>query len=58
MTAEAPADVEAPAAPGPRFAENPLFTTPTTVADCRADYEANAELRRKFDATAKRQHGG
>lgn len=33
-------------------------TAPLTVADCRDDYAAGAELRRKFDATAKRQQRG
>lgn len=32
-------------------------TVPATVAACRDDYAAGAELRRKFDATARRQHG-
>lgn len=31
-------------------------TAPATVALCRADYAAGAELRRLFDATAKRQY--
>jgi hypothetical protein len=31
-------------------------TAPATVATCRDDYAAGAELRSKFDATAKRQY--
>lgn len=31
-------------------------TAPATVAACRDDYAAGAELRRLLDATAKRQY--
>jgi len=57
VTAKKPAAAQEPAeTPAPKFAANPLYATPTTVAECQADYQANAELRDKFDATAKRQH--
>lgn len=57
MTDEKPAQAERPETPGPKFAESTICTTPATVEQCRADYQAGAELRRLFDATAKRQHG-
>ncbi|MFH8926366.1 hypothetical protein ACH4D4_04855 [Streptomyces pristinaespiralis] len=58
MTAEKPAvETDAPETPGPKFAKCPICTTPATVDQCKADFEAGAELRRLFDATAKRQHG-
>jgi hypothetical protein len=56
MTAEKPAAAE-PETPGPKFAADTVCTTPATVDRCREDYQAGAELRRLFDATAKRQHG-
>ncbi|MEU0393836.1 hypothetical protein ABZ208_13835 [Streptomyces sp. NPDC006208] len=37
-------------------AESTVATTPATVADCRADYKAGADVRERFDATAKRQY--
>lgn len=58
MAAEKPAAEERPETPGPKFASNPVCITPATVDLCRSDYLAGAELRRKFDATAKRQHRG
>lgn len=57
MTAEKPAVTEQPETPGPKFAKCPICTTPATVEACAADYQAGADLRAKFDATAKRQHG-
>ncbi|MET9517444.1 hypothetical protein [Streptomyces sp. NPDC002994] len=33
-----------------------IFSTPTTVETCQADYAASADVRRKLDATARRQH--
>jgi hypothetical protein len=56
MTAKKPTATE-PKTPGPKFAKDSVCTTPATVEQCKADYEAGAELRRLFDATAKRQHG-
>lgn len=52
-----PVEVERAEAPAPKWATSTICTTPATVADCQADYAANSELRRKFDATAKRQYG-
>jgi hypothetical protein len=56
MTDEKPAATE-PETPGPKWATSTVCTTPATVEACKADFEAAAELRRLFDATAKRQHG-
>lgn len=33
-----------------------LFSTPTDVETCQAEYAAGADVRRKFDATARRQY--
>jgi hypothetical protein len=56
MTAEKPAKATDTGTPGPKFAADSVCTTPATVDRCREDYAAGAELRRLFDATAKRQH--
>lgn len=57
MTAEKPAADQLPETPGPKWATSTVCTTPATVEACKADYQAGADLRAKFDATAKRQHG-
>lgn len=56
MTAEKPAADERPETPGPKYTADSVCMAPATVEDCAADYAAGAELRRLFDATAKRQH--
>jgi hypothetical protein len=58
MTAEKPAvETDAPETPGPKFAKCPISTTPATVEQCKADFEAGVENRRLFDQRAKRHHG-
>jgi hypothetical protein len=57
MTAKKPAATESET-PGPKYTADSVCMAPATVEQCRADYEAGAELRRLFDATAKRQHRG
>lgn len=55
MATPEPVEVE----PAPRSAREQahhVALQPATVADCRSDYLAGADIRAKFDATAKRQH--
>ncbi|WP_237310416.1 hypothetical protein [Streptomyces sp. AMCC400023] len=43
-----------PAQPSPEPPrENPIFRQPATVATCRADYEAGADVRRRLDQQIK-----
>ncbi len=35
--------------------ENPIYRQPATVAACRADYEAGADVRRRLDQQIARR---